>query len=373
MDRRTLLIALAATVPLAATRGWEANAGTTRRPASGFSPEAHARNVEALRPPKRSRPLVAVVLEKRGSETTDTLIPYGVLSASGAAEVELVCENAQPVELFPALTVLPTVTFADFDARHPQGADYVIVPASHRVDDPVLVGWVQAQYETGAHMVGICAGAKTLGAARLLDGRRGTTHWYELEGLRRIAPDMQWVADRRYVVDGTITTTTGVTASIPVSLAIVEAIRGRGEAALLAERLGVANWSAEHDSEAFSVSREAVTTALTGRLAFWNRRRIGVPVASGVDEIALALTADAWSRTYRSAAYAVSEETLPVGRYGARFVPSSTGAGPYELLDPPRSDLPARALEDALAGIAVRYGEEVARFVALQLEYPLVG
>ena len=41
-----------------------------------------------------------------------------------------------PVELYPALTVEPDATVAAFDARYPDGADYVIVPAMSRDDDP---------------------------------------------------------------------------------------------------------------------------------------------------------------------------------------------------------------------------------------------
>jgi hypothetical protein len=44
--------------------------------------DEHARTIAALAPPKRSRPLVAVIAGSRGGETTDFLIPFGVLSRS---------------------------------------------------------------------------------------------------------------------------------------------------------------------------------------------------------------------------------------------------------------------------------------------------
>lgn len=49
--------------------------------------EEHARTIAALAPPKRSRPLVAVIAGSRGGETTDFLIPFGVLSRSQVADV----------------------------------------------------------------------------------------------------------------------------------------------------------------------------------------------------------------------------------------------------------------------------------------------
>ena len=47
--------------------------------------EEHERNILALRPPKRVRPLIAVLADNAGTETTDFLVPYGVLSESNLA------------------------------------------------------------------------------------------------------------------------------------------------------------------------------------------------------------------------------------------------------------------------------------------------
>ena len=82
------------------------------------------------------------------------------------------------MKLYPALEVEPQATIAEFDARHPDGADYVIVPAMSRDDDPAALAWLRSQATKGAMIVGICAGAKVVGEAGLLDGKRATTHWY---------------------------------------------------------------------------------------------------------------------------------------------------------------------------------------------------
>ena len=84
------------------------------------------------------------------------------------------------MKLYPALTVEPDTTVAEFDARHPDGADYVIVPAMSRDDDPAALQWIKAQSAKGATVIGVCAGAKVVAEAGLLDNKRGTTHWYLL-------------------------------------------------------------------------------------------------------------------------------------------------------------------------------------------------
>ena len=83
----------------------------------------------AVKPPKRWRPLVAIIGINDATETTDYLMPYGILRRADVADVVALGTKPGPVTLFPALTVLADATVADFDARNPEGSDYVIVPA----------------------------------------------------------------------------------------------------------------------------------------------------------------------------------------------------------------------------------------------------
>jgi transcriptional regulator GlxA family with amidase domain len=162
-----------------------------------------------LKPAKRQRPLIAVIGINDATETTDYLMPYGVLRRSDVADVMLLATHRGPVKLYPVFTVEPDATIAEFDAQHPDGADYVIVPAMSRDDDAAALAWIRGQAAKGATIVGVCAGAMVVAEAGLLDGRRGTTHWYYVKDLRKKHPRMQYVADRRMVVDRGVATTTG--------------------------------------------------------------------------------------------------------------------------------------------------------------------
>jgi putative intracellular protease/amidase len=327
-----------------------------------------ARTMAALAPRRTRRPVVAVLGQNDGTETTDFLVPYAVLRESGAAEVTAVATRSGPLHLHPVLAIEPQATTAEFDARHPDGADYVIVPAMHHADHPDVLAWLRAQGAKQAVIVGVCDGALVLASAGLLDGHRATAHWYSRDTLREGHPTIEWVRDRRYVADRGIVTTTGITASIPVSLALVEAIAGRAAAEGVAHRLGVVRWDAAHDSEAFHLDRRHVRTAAGNWLAFWSHETLGIPVADGVDEIALALTADAWSRTYRSQAMAIAKAPVRTRR-GLTLIPDGESAPGPALPPVPVAD-PARALDVALRDIGRRYGDATAAFVALQLEYP---
>ena len=160
---------------------------------------------------------------------------------------------------------------------------------------------------------------------------------------------------------------------MPMSLTLIEAIAGREKAEAVARDLGLTHWDARHDSDAFQFTRPFALTAIGNTVAFWNREQLGIELTPGVDEVSLALVADAWSRTYRSRAVTFSRtDGAQQSRNGIRIVPDQVAASwPAEHLLPAIGDRqPARALDDALSGIAARYGTHTADFVAMQLEYP---
>ena len=332
--------------------------------------------IAALKPPKRQRPLIAIIGINDATETTDYLMPYGILKRADVADVMALATKPGPVKLFPVLTVEPEATVAEFDSRHPDGADYVVVPAMSRDDDPVALQWIKNQAAKGAVIIGVCVGAMVVGNTGLLDGRRATTHWYSLKELRDRHPAIRNVADRRLVVDRGVATTTGITASMPMSLTLIEAIAGRDKADAVGRDLGLTGWDTRHASGAFQFTRPFALTAMGNTLAFWNREQLGIELAPGIDEVSLALVADAWSRTYRSRAvtFAGTAGALPT-RSGLRILPQQVVTDwPAERRLPAIGALPsATALDQALLAIEGRYGMGTADLVAMQLEYPRQG
>ncbi|ANN56672.1 transcriptional regulator [Mesorhizobium loti NZP2037] len=327
----------------------------------------------ALKPPKRARPVVAVVGINDATETTDYLMPIGILRRADIADVMALSTEPGPVKLYPALTAEADATIEAFDELHPEGADYVIVPAMSRDDDPVVTAWLRRQAQGGAVIIAVCAGAKVVAAAGLLDGRRATTHWYYLGDLLKRHPSIRYVTDRRMVMDRGVGTTTGITASMPMMLTLIEAIAGRNKAEAVAGDLGLDGWGPRHDSGAFRLTRPFATTVLGNRLAFWNRDRFGMALEPGMDEVSLALVADAWSRTYRSSVtpFAASPAAVTT-RNGVRLLPDKVTAawsGERLMLD----KRPAETLDSALQDIGARYGQGTADAVAMQLEYPQQG
>ena len=94
----------------------------------------------------------------------------------------------------------------------------------------------------------------------------------------------------------------------------------------------------------------------------------------GIDEVSLALVADGWSRTDRSRTLTfATTESGELSRNGVRiFFPDKIANNwPAERLLPGLTNKQsAKALDEALQGIAGRCGAPTADFVAMQLEYP---
>jgi len=327
----------------------------------------------------RQQPIVVIVGENAGTELTDFAIPYGVLRASGAAEVLTVSTQPGVLRMRPALKVQPDLTVAEFDARFPDGADYVIVPAVVKYNDPTLVAWLKSQGSKGGTLMSICDGAAVVALTGLMDGHRATGHWASEKFRRKHFPQVDWIADTRYAADGRIISTAGISAALPASVALVEAIAGHDRAAAIAADLGMADWGAAHHTAPFRPRLGVNLTAFitSNYLNHWFHRTemLGVNVASGVDEIALAITADAYSRTGRSMVHALGASAEPIrSRRGLLIVPDTLSGGGHRMdrMLPDLDQTPSgQWLAKAISGIKLLYGRKTAYAVSLDFEYPL--
>ena len=125
------------------------------------------------------------------------------------------------------------------------------------------------------------------------------------------------------------------------------------------------------DTGAVFVATCLAAAASTFVMAFYANYPIAL--APGMDEVSLALAADAWSRTYRSSVVSLAPSNAAIeSRNGIRISPDEL-AGNSRVTEPmPRfsDQKPADALNQALSAIGARYGADTADIVAMQLEYP---
>jgi len=163
-----------------------------------------------------------------GVEELDFVGPWEMLRmwslyAGGPPECLLVAQSDAPVDCAKGMRVLPD---RDFAACPP--LDGLLVPGGQgtrqQVDNTMLVDFVRHQAAQAQVIMSVCTGALVLHAAGLLAGRRATTHWGMLPRLRML-PGVQ-VLEERYVQDGAVWSSAGVSAGIDMMLAYIAQVAG---------------------------------------------------------------------------------------------------------------------------------------------------
>jgi AraC family transcriptional activator FtrA len=139
--------------------------------------------------------------------------------------------------------VRPVVVNGGFTLDPPFGleaiedADTVLVPACPHEPPKTMVDALRAAYERGARMVSFCGGAFALAAAGILDGRRATTHWMDIDDLARRYPKVRVETDVLYVDEGQVLTSAGTASGIDLALHIVRLDYGPEVANKVARRM----------------------------------------------------------------------------------------------------------------------------------------
>jgi transcriptional regulator GlxA family with amidase domain len=108
--------------------------------------------------------------------------------------------------------------------------DVLIHPGGHGtrrlLHDPEHLDWVRAQRATVPLMASVCTGSLVYAAAGLLSGRPATTHWASLNLLSEIDPTVKTDVEARFVDDGDLITSAGISAGIDMALYLVDRLAG---------------------------------------------------------------------------------------------------------------------------------------------------
>ncbi|KAF7330021.1 DJ-1 protein-PfpI domain-containing protein [Mycena kentingensis (nom. inval.)] len=133
-------------------------------------------------------------------------------------------------------TLNPTKTYAEVQASGMQ-YDIIWVPAGPRPNDftgvdrtpPEEIAFIRAQAPAAKYILAVCSGALQLALAGVLSGKRATTNkafYRVITETASTAKDIDWVPKARWVVDGNVWTSSGVSAGSDMALAFLEHLAG---------------------------------------------------------------------------------------------------------------------------------------------------
>jgi putative intracellular protease/amidase len=156
-----------------------------------------------------------------------------------AFNIYTVSEKTNAITTSMGMSVNPKFSFEN--APKP---DLLLVPGGDvraQVNSPTVLKWVQDASKNAEIVMSVCNGAFILAKAGLLDGMEATTTAGLIPLLRQEAPKVKVVDDRRFVDNGHIITTAGLSSGIDGALHVIERLYGRGTAQMAA--LGMEyNW-----------------------------------------------------------------------------------------------------------------------------------
>ena len=143
----------------------------------------------------------------------------GLYSSTGEGRVVTIRERGGEVRCAKGLRVSADHSFADAPAL-----DVLLVPGGQgtrrEVSNPAVIEWVRKVGERCQWVTSVCTGTLLLHEAGFAKGKRVTTHWAFVEQLRARG-DVTVLDGPRYVRDGNLVTSAGVSAGIDMSLWLV--------------------------------------------------------------------------------------------------------------------------------------------------------
>jgi transcriptional regulator GlxA family with amidase domain len=119
---------------------------------------------------------------------------------------------------------------ADFAFSTHPAIDVLIVPGGvvdAELATPEVEDWISQVAATAALTASVCTGSFLLAKAGLLNGKSATTHWEDIADMRAMFPSVEILENRRWVDQGNVITSGGISAGIDMSLHIVERLAGR--------------------------------------------------------------------------------------------------------------------------------------------------
>lgn len=164
-------------------------------------------------------------------ELLDFAGPYEVFSVTSELNnyelynVFTISQDGKEIKSVNGLKVLPDYCFA----THPD-IDILVIPGGVGTKSELLkeevLNWINKNHCNSKITMSVCSGARLLAKLGLLDNLECTTHHEVIEHLREIAPKAVIKSKERFIGNGRLFTSAGISAGIDLSLHIVGKLHG---------------------------------------------------------------------------------------------------------------------------------------------------
>ncbi|MCC3374243.1 DJ-1/PfpI family protein [Cohnella sp. REN36] len=351
-----------------------------------------------------NKPTVAVLLANEVTEVFDFLVPYKMFAMTEAYNVYGVAPDREIKSLTGGLDVVPHYSFDDMDALLGKSPDVIVIPFMPILDEqkyaPVRE-WIRKHSSDKTTLISICNGAENLADTGLLNGKSAATHWGDINRLMKKYPDIHWVKDRRFVPQGHIVSSAGLTSGIDATLYVISQQVGEETAKKVAKEMNYPSYDyvTNPQMKPFVAGLSDLTYVLNNAFQ-WNKVKAGVLLYNGADELDLSAAFDTYAASGTTTTLTVSSAKEPivtkhglnlVARYQIDNVPKlekmivigadaesaaaddikqwKNGGSGAKLLYLHRDAADRFAMEPAFEDLAKQEDIRTAKFAAKRLEY----
>ncbi|WP_088350970.1 DJ-1/PfpI family protein [Bacillus cereus] len=164
-------------------------------------------------------------------EVLDFAGPFEVFSVTEVNEekpftVYTVSENGEMITARNGLKVQP-----DYSIENLPPVDILIIPGGlgareYEMKNEIVIKWIRQQMKEVKLMTSVCTGALLLAKAGLLEGLKATIHWASIEKFKNEFQNVEVIENVKFVDEGHIITSAGISAGINMAFHIVKNLLG---------------------------------------------------------------------------------------------------------------------------------------------------
>ncbi len=179
---------------------------------------------------------------------------YGPLEMFGNLKPEIeiitVAEKSGPVPSFQG-----PQTVAELDYQNCPPLDLILLPGGFgtvkELGNQAIMSFLKQRVPTARVTMSVCSGSWILAKAGLLDGRRATSNKVYFKTATQQSDQVLWVPEARWVEDGPLFTSSGVSAGIDMALAVIASLYGEDKAMDIANYTEYV-WNKNPDEDPFN-------------------------------------------------------------------------------------------------------------------------
>jgi len=189
---------------------------------------------------KQAKKRNVAIFIHNGAEILDFAGPSEVFASTDGFNVYTVSLSNDPIISQGFIKITPNYSLTDCPKP-----DIVVLPGGDTgpfIENKPLIDWIKNAATHAEVMLSVCTGAGLLAKAGLLDGKQATTFHSYVEKLQRATPKAQIISNTRFVDNGQIVTTAGVSAGIDGALHVVAKLKGQAIATQTARYMEYDKW-----------------------------------------------------------------------------------------------------------------------------------